>query len=537
MAGPRPAEAAAPPERATPAQIYTSTRDTSVAVTFEEAIVRGFSAEGGLFVPTALPPPRDAAFWAARAGRPFVELATEVIGWFVGEHEIPRPALERIVRKTAAAFSHPEVTPVRRWPAAAAAAAGLPPLDVLELFHGPTLAFKDLAMQFLLNCLQHFCQQRGRRLAVLVATTGDTGPAAMEAARRVPEVDCTVLYTRGRISALQEVQMLTPTEPNVHAVSVPATSDELDAVLRALFDDRAFTAEVALGTVNSFNWARVLFQSVAYIYACLNLPGTATAAAAAAAAAAGGLPPVQAYVPAGGFGNGISALYAQWLGLPLTVVACTNENDTLVRLVCGEAVPLPVRTVPTLSPCMDISVPSNLERLMYHGWARARGAAQPTAADVASIAATVRALATVDAVAGADGAAVQLAPELLAVLRACVHAVRVSSTETAAALCRARVDHGAVLDPHTAVAYSVWRAAPPDDDGRRALVVGTASPAKFYRTLADAYAAANLAVPFADVDPARLAKLQQSPQCLRAESAAEAEALLRRQLPVWLAQV
>jgi len=527
MAGPDLSAAAVPPGRPTSAQIYTSTRDTSVAVTFEEAIVRGFSAEGGLFVPTALPPPFDASFWAARAGRPFVELATEVIGWFVDEHEIPRLALEQIVRKTAAAFSHPEVTPVRRWPAAVAASVELPPLDVLELFHGPTLAFKDLAMQFLLNCLQYFCQQRGRRLAVLVATTGDTGPAAMEAARRVPEVDCTVLYTRGRITALQEVQMLTPTEPNVHAVSVPATSDELDAVLRALFDDRDFTAEVALGTVNSFNWARVLFQSVAYIYACLNLPGTA---------ATGGLTPVQAYVPAGGFGNGISALYAQWLGLPLTVVACTNENDTLVRLVNSEAVSLPVRTVQTLSPCMDISVPSNLERLMYHGWALARGAAQPTASDVAGIAAMVRALAAVDTAAGTNGAAVQLAPELLAVLRGCVHAVRVSSTETAAALRQAYVDHGAVLDPHTAVAYSVWRGTPPGG-GRRALVVGTASPAKFYCTLAEAYAVANLEVPFADVDPARLAKLQQSPQCLRAESATEADALLRRQLPIWLAQV
>jgi threonine synthase len=507
---------------------YASTRPGGgAAATFEEAVFRGFSPGGGLYVPATFPAARDGRYWAARRGWSFQALAIEVLAWFVPPTEIPPGDLAAIVARATSTFADPAITPQRRYTAAGGqqAPTSSPPatLDVLELFHGPSLAFKDVAMQFLLQCLQYFLRRRRARLALLVATTGDTGPAALAAARTVPEVECVVLYTRDRVSARQEWQMLSETAPHLHALSVPATSDELDAVVRRLFRD---DAAGLLGTVNSFNWARVLFQAVAYVHACLHHPANAGDAHAAVP-----LVPVTVFVPSGGAGNVVSALYARWLGLPLTVVACTNENATLPRLLAGDAVPLPVHTVPTLSPCMDISAPSNLERVLYHGWERHRRG-EVTDADRGHIAEVMQALAAVDA-AHPAGAVARLDPALVAALRPELTTATVTSAETADALAHASDTYGAVLCPHTAVAYAVWQGRA--DRAGASLVVGTASPTKFYATLAAALAGRG-PLPFADVDVETLEALRQSDRCVRAASASDAEALLRAELPVWFAR-
>jgi len=309
--------------------------------------------DGGLYMPKTWPRLSPAAM-AGLAGKPYAELATSVMAPFVGD-ALPRSDLLAMARDSYARFGHPAVTPLVQIDAN---------LWVLELFHGPTLAFKDVAMQLLARLMDRVLGQRGDRATIVGATSGDTGGAAIEAFRGSKRIDVIILFPRGRVSDVQRRMMTTATEANVHAVEIDGTFDDCQALVKAMFNDLGFRDRVRLAGVNSINWARVLAQ-IGYYFA---------------AATALGAPhrPVSFTVPTGNFGDILAGYAARRMGLPIEqLTIATNDNDILVRTHASGI--YEVRGVKaTTSPSMDIQVSSNFERYLFEAcgrdaaWIRAR---------------------------------------------------------------------------------------------------------------------------------------------------------------------
>lgn len=317
---------------------YGSTRGDAPLLDFADVLLTGLAPDGGLYVLDDLPSLPSIGVDAS-----YVEVAAAVMWPFV-EGTMPRPAFEAIVTEAYATFDHDDVCPLvrlddRRW--------------LLELFHGPTIAFKDVALQLVGRLFDHFLTERNRRATILVATSGDTGSAAMQGCLGRDALDCVVLFPEGRVSDVQRRQMTTLTAPNVHAVALDGTFDDCQDIVKAAFADRAFRDEVSLSAMNSINWGRVMAQVVYYVTArhALLRAGEDT-------------PPVFS-VPTGNFGNVFAGRIAERMGLDVSgFLVASNTNDILTRwLRTGTLSMEPV--VPTLSPSMDIQVSSNLERLLY----------------------------------------------------------------------------------------------------------------------------------------------------------------------------
>jgi threonine synthase len=316
---------------------YRSTRGDAAPLDFADTLLAGLAPDGGLYVPEdypKLPHLDDDAGYA--------DVAAAVMWPFV-EGAIGRGAFDRMVGEAYATFDHPDVCPLvrlddRRW--------------LLELFHGPTIAFKDVALQLVGRLFDHLLTERGRRATILVATSGDTGSAAMHGCLGRESLDCVVLFPDGRVSDVQRRQMTTLDAPNLHAVAVDGTFDDCQDIVKAAFGDRAFRDEVHLSAMNSINWGRVMAQVVYYVTAARSLRRLEGAA------------PVFS-VPTGNFGNVLAGWVAQQMGLDVAgFVVASNTNDILTRwLDSGTLSMEPV--VPTLSPSMDIQVSSNLERLLF----------------------------------------------------------------------------------------------------------------------------------------------------------------------------
>ncbi len=322
---------------------YVSTRDgrpRPERVEFEDALLRGLAPDGGLYVPNQWPS-LSASEWRALRARPYVEVAARVIAPFLG-NAFSRARLDRILAETYAGFDDPRVAPLKEL------ASGL---WLLELFHGPTLAFKDYALQLVGRLFDDVLTRRGGRVTIIGATSGDTGSAAIEAIRDRATADIFILYPEGRISAVQQRQMTTVPAANVHAIGIAGSFDDCQDLVKAMFADAPFRAAHNLSAVNSINWARIVAQTVYYAYAALAL----------------GAPdkPVSFTVPTGNFGNVYAAHVARMMGLPIgDLVIATNRNDILARFFNDGAMSLrPVE--PSLSPSMDIQVSSNFERLFY----------------------------------------------------------------------------------------------------------------------------------------------------------------------------
>lgn len=312
---------------------YRSTRGDAAPLDFADTLLAGLAPDGGLFVPDGYPKLADLDDDAT-----YPEVAASVMWPFV-DGTIERVVFERLVDEAYASFDHPDVCPLvrlddRRW--------------LLELFHGPTIAFKDVALQLVGRLFDHVLTERGRRATILVATSGDTGSAAMQGCVGRDSLDCVVLFPHGRVSDVQRHQMTTLGEPNLHAIAVDGTFDDCQDIVKAAFGDRAFRDEVALSAMNSINWGRVMAQVVYYV----------------TAARAVGTAPVFS-VPTGNFGNVLAGWVAQQMGLDVAgFLVASNTNDILTRwLDTGTLTMEPV--VPTLSPSMDIQVSSNLERLLF----------------------------------------------------------------------------------------------------------------------------------------------------------------------------
>jgi threonine synthase len=414
---------------------YISTRGEAPELGFCDVMLTGLARDGGLYVPATWPqlsPDAIAGFF----GRPYWEVAVEVIRPFVAG-EISDAELGRMANEAYATFRHPAVVPLRQM---------APHQFVLELFHGPTLAFKDVAMQLISRLMDHVLAQRGQRTTIVVATSGDTGGAAVDAFAGLENVDLIVLFPHGRISEVQRRMMTTTGAANVHALAVEGNFDDCQALVKAMFNNHRFRDATSLSGVNSINWARIVAQVVYYF--------TSAVAAGAPARA------VDFVVPTGNFGDIFAGYVAKRMGLPVrTLGIAANVNDILARTLKTGI--YEVREVhATASPSMDIQISSNFERLLFEAGGR----------DAAGVRRLMDSL--------KQSGRFVLPDATLAAIREGFDAGRADETETAAAIRAAWREAGELVDPHTAVALAV---ADRDTTDRTvpSIVLSTAHPAKF----------------------------------------------------------
>jgi threonine synthase len=416
---------------------YISTRGRSTPLSFRETLLTGLAPDGGLFLPERYP---DAApLLEAWQALPFTELFHQVVALYV-DGDIPEDDLRDLVRRSYENFGHPEVTPVVRvggqW--------------LLELFHGPTLAFKDVALQFLGNAFEYVLAQSGRRITVAGATSGDTGSAAIHALRGKAGVEVFILYPKGRVSPMQERQMTTVPDGNIHAVAVEGSFDDAQAIIKELFNDRAFNDRYALGAVNSINWVRLMAQLVYYFYAYFRLVSEG-------AISLGG--PVRFAVPTGNFGNIFTGYAAKRMGLPVEkLILATNSNDILHRFI-SSGVYRKGEVAETFSPSMDIQVASNFERYLFELSGR----------DSAQLMQWMDAL--------RDTGEFQVDAELLQRVQADFASVRADDQETLSTIREVYQREGYLLDPHSAVGLRGALAL--QEGGSPVISMATAHPAKF----------------------------------------------------------
>ncbi|MGH1504213.1 MAG: threonine synthase [Acidimicrobiales bacterium] len=416
--------------------LYRSTRGDAPDLPFDDALLAGLATDGGLYCPVETPDLGALLTDPATAEMGYAELAVEVMWPFVAG-TIGRDDFVRIVTDAYSVFRAPDVVPL---------------VDLgdghhlLDLAKGPTLAFKDVALQLVGRLMDHVLAERGERVTVLGATSGDTGSAAIEALRDRDAISVVILHPKGRVSDVQRRQMTTVRADNVRNVAIEGTFDDCQDLVKAAFNDPALRAEFGLAAVNSINWARVMAQTVYYVSAARRVRPD------------GG--PVSFSVPTGNFGNILAGWYAKRMGLPTgQLVIASNRNDILTRYIAtGRLTASDV--VPSLSPSMDIQVSSNFERLLWEASGR-DGAA------VADLLTRFR---------GEGDVAVPAAWN--DTIRAEFDAGHVTDDETLAEIGRVHDELGLLLDPHTAVGVLAARRCR-DDSGLPMITLSTADPAKF----------------------------------------------------------
>jgi threonine synthase len=414
---------------------YVSTRGEAPALDFVGVMLAGLARDGGLYVPEtwpALTPAQIASF----AGKSYADVAFEVIRPFV-VGSLSDADLARMAREAYGGFRHPAIAPLVQL---------APDVFVLELFHGPTLAFKDLAMQLVARLMDHVLQQRKERTTIAVATSGDTGGAAVEAFRGRSQIDVVALFPHGRISDVQRRMMTTTDEPNVHALAIEGTFDDCQALVKGMFNHHAFRDKVRLSGVNSINWARIVAQIVYYFTAAVAL----------------GAPhrKVAFTVPTGNFGDIFAGYAAARMGLPVDrLVVATNVNDILARTLATGTYETRGVTA-TTSPSMDIQISSNFERLLFDAYGRD---AAPVRALMASL---------------AQSGQFSLSSAALAEIRSRFSAGRADEDEVAATMRATLRETGYCADPHTAVGLAVIEKEH-RDPAVPMVALSTAHPAKF----------------------------------------------------------
>jgi threonine synthase len=414
---------------------YVSSRGGVPPCGFEQALLDGLGGDGGLYLPESWPR-LDRDRLDGLRGVSYQEVAAAVLAPFVGD-ALSEVELRGIIDRAYAGFDHVAVAPLRQ----------LEANDwLLELFHGPTLAFKDIALQLLAHLFEHFLAKRGRSVTIVGATSGDTGAAAIEACAGRERMTVVILHPHGRISEVQRRQMTTVAAANVHNIAIEGTFDDCQALLKALFDDQAFRARLRLATVNSINWARVAAQAVYYVTAGLALGAPWRKIAFA--------------VPTGNFGDVYAGYVAANMGLPVDrLIVATNRNDILARFFAtGRYSAGAVH--PTISPSMDIQVASNFERLLFD-------------------------------LCGRDGAEVQrlmggfaqrrelsVPPDALGRAREMFDAASADEAQTAASMAEVFRATGELVDPHSAVGIRVGRQYR-RDPATPLVCLATAHPGKF----------------------------------------------------------
>jgi threonine synthase len=417
---------------------YVSTRGDSPAIGFLDAVLAGLAPDGGLYVPQAWPSFTPAEI-AAFDSKPYADVAAAVIGKFAGS-DIEADDLLEMTQEAYSTFTHPCVTPVKSL---------YPGISLLELFHGPTLAFKDVAMQILARLYDKALKAQGRHLTIVAATSGDTGGAAVEAFRGAANARMLVLFPEGRISEVQRRFMTTASEANVRTVAVQGSFDDCQNIVKSMFQDKALRQAVDLSGVNSINWARIAAQAVYYF----------------TSAAALGAPyrKVGFVVPTGNFGDAFAGYVAFKMGLPIErIIAATNSNDIVARaLQSGRYVRGEVQS--TQSPAMDIQIASNFERLYF----------EATEREALETARAFQAFATTGSV--------DIPPKAFSAMTELFGGVAVDEGETSRTIVATLNETGELIDPHTAVAVAAAkRMRAMGKLGALPLIaLSTAHPAKF----------------------------------------------------------
>ncbi len=412
---------------------YVSTRGSAPDLSFEEAMLTGLARDGGLYVPAEIPSMSTGDI-AALAGLSYEEIAFRVMRPFIGDAFTDEEFAD-IIARAYAGFGHAARAPMVQL---------APNHFLLELFHGPTLAFKDFAMQLIGQLFEASLTRSGKHVTIVGATSGDTGSAAMEAFRGLDSVDVFILFPHGRVSDVQRRQMTTVAEANTHALAMTGDFDDCQARLKDMFNDHDFRDGVRLAGVNSINWARVLAQVVYYFSSAVSL----------------GAPhrEVSFTVPTGNFGDIFAGYIAKRMGLPIKdLVIATNQNDILHRAISGGSYAT-TGVIPSISPSMDIQVSSNFERALFDVYDR-EGAA------VAQLMAELK----------TDGG-FKISQGALDRLRSTFKSGRVSEDETLAMITRANAEMGELLCPHSSVGVKVAQ----DHLGETPMItLATAHPAKF----------------------------------------------------------
>jgi len=422
---------------------YISTRGQAPHLSFEEALLAGLASDGGLYVPESWPRLSDATL-RSFVGADYATVAKAVLHPFMAE-DVSAERLNQLVDEAYASFEHDEVAP-------------LVALEdghyLLELFHGPTLAFKDVAMQILARLMDDALTRRGARATIVGATSGDTGGAAIEAFKGRDAVDIFILYPDGRVSDVQRKQMTTLDDANVHTLAVDGTFDDCQALVKAMFNDAGFRKDMSLAGVNSINWARVMAQTVYYFTAAAKL----------------GAPdqPVAFSVPTGNFGDIFAGYVAAQMGLPVAhLMVATNVNDILARTM-ETGIYQTGDVVATSSPSMDIQVSSNFERLLF----------EVTGRDGDRVRGYMDAL--------QQSGRFEMAEDELSLMRAMFGAARIDQQQTLEVMREVKTNFGMQIDPHSAIGVGAARQAVLPDHVP-IVSLATAHPAKFPKAVHEAY--------------------------------------------------
>ena len=418
---------------------YISTRSQSPELDFEQAATCGLAPDGGLYVPAEWPK-FDHHELESLIGKSYCEVVLEVLRKFAGD-SVPRDQLNQIVTDAYSSFSHPEIAPIREI---------RPGVYMMELFHGPTLSFKDYALQFLGRVMDWSLRKRGEHLTVVGATSGDTGSAAISAVAGRDTIDLYMLHPFQRVSKMQRRQMTTNQDSNIFNYAVNGTFDDCQAIVKTIFSDHEVQRHHALGAVNSINWGRISAQVAYYFYAALKIGALNTKVSFA--------------VPTGNFGNVFAAWTASKMGLPMgKLLVCSNANDILTRFFeSGEMTKLGVKQ--TVTPSMDIEVSSNFERYLFELYDRDGDRVDSLMQNLTKT------------------GKFKIEKDKLTQSRELFSAYRVNDEQTCETIAHHYSETGEIIDPHSAVALNAVNQAesglePP------VVVVATAHPAKFPETI------------------------------------------------------
>jgi threonine synthase len=414
---------------------YISTRGAAPTLKFDEVLLAGLASDGGLYVPESWPQISAVELRRWR-GLSYADLAVRVMSPFI-EGAVPQVAFERMVRDAYASFDHPAVVPMKQLGER---------LWSMELFHGPTLAFKDLALQLVGRLYDNVLASHNARVTIVGATSGDTGSAAIEACRDRKSIEIFILHPEGRVSAVQRRQMTTVASKNVHNLAIQGSFDDCQDLVKAMFNDRPFREAHKLGAVNSINWARIMAQIVYYFRAGLELGAPDRS--------------IRFSVPTGNFGNVYAGYAARQMGLPIEkFIVASNRNDILTRFFASGT--MEIRGVePSLSPSMDIQVSSNLERLLFDLYGRDGKA---LAADMENF---------------RKGKSMTLSPARHRAALQWFEGFRLSDEGTLSEIGRLHRLTGELIDPHTAIGIAAAVEAAKTGD-TPVVALATAHPAKF----------------------------------------------------------
>ena len=416
---------------------YISTRGGINPIPFKDAVMMGLASDGGLLLPQSYSTITREQLESWR-GLGYQELAFEVISRFVDD--IPDGDLKELINRSYSTFKHPEVTPLVKKDG----------VYILELFHGVTLAFKDVALQFLGNLFEYILTERNQTMNIIGATSGDTGSAAIHGVRGKKGISIFILHPHGKTSAVQALQMTSVTDANVHNIALRGTFDDCQDIVKELFGDLEFKNRYSLGAVNSINWARVLAQVVYYFYAWLRVTDERDV-------------PVHFSVPTGNFGDIFAGYVAKRMGLPVgKLLLATNENNILTRFVNSSDYSLG-EVVSTVSPSMDIQIASNFERYLFHLYNDDSNRLKDAFAELK------------------EHGRISFTPDEMLQVKKDFCSESVNQANTLQVIRDFYTENDYILDPHTAVGVKAALDLLPSDSAR--VCLATAHPAKFSETV------------------------------------------------------